>query len=77
MQVQKALDYAHKLLLKLKDDYNNKVIDEITLTSIMLELSSSRSLPELKSEIDSISHKYPVLIEFAFKDKLFNKINKS
>jgi hypothetical protein len=50
-------------------------LDQITLTAILFELGSARDLKALKQEINQLCTKYPVLIEFAFKDKMNNNID--
>ena len=54
---------------------NQKFLDEITLTAILFELGSARDLDLLKQEVIQLSNKYPVLIEFTFKDKMLENID--
>ena len=75
MLAEKAIIYAQNLLLKLKEDYNQNFLDQITLTAILFELGSARDLKALKQEINHLCTKYPVLIEFAFKDKMSKNID--
>ncbi len=75
MLADKAIIYAKNLLIKLKEDYNQKFLDEITLTAILFELGSARDLDLLKQEVIQLSNKYPVLIEFTFKDKMLENID--
>jgi len=75
MLAEKAIIYAQNLLLKLKEDYNQNFLDQITLTAILFELGSARDLKALKQEINQLCTKYPVLIEFAFKDKMSKNID--
>jgi len=75
MLAEKAIIYAQNLLLKLKEDYNQSFLDKITLTAILFELGSARDLKALKQEINQLCTKYPVLIEFAFKDKMTKNID--
>lgn len=75
MLAEKAIIYAQNLLLKLKEDYNQNFLDQITLTAILFELGSARDLKALKEEINQLCTKYPVLIEFAFKDKMTKNID--
>lgn len=75
MLAEKAIIYAQNLLLKLKEDYNQNFLDQITLTAILFELGSARDLKALKEEINHLCTKYPVLIEFAFKDKMTKNID--
>ena len=75
MLAEKAIVYAQNLLLKLKEDYNQNFLDQITLTAILFELGSARDLKALKDEINQLCTKYPVLIEFAFKDKMSKNID--
>ena len=75
MLAEKAIVYAQNLLLKLKEDYNQNFLDQITLTAILFELGSARDLKALKQEINQLCTKYPVLIEFAFKDKMTKNID--
>ena len=74
MLAEKAIIYAQNLLLKLKEDYNQKIFGP-NFTAILFELGSARDLKALKQEINHLCTKYPVLIEFAFKDKMTKNID--